>query len=1335
MLQRINKKFNSLWRPKHFGRLSSRGQVAIILILVTAIALIFYAVALNFGKVSQTKTLTTVTADTGASLMGSQMASYGQSVYKTTLGDSKKVCAWSGIFAAIISLIVAIIALVLAFVTGGLSLAAMSTLELLTVVAATAGVILSATALALQITYIQPGITDMWNKVAQENLSITDQFVEQGVRHGLQTLSTDQVKVPDVIDLDTDGIWGFDGRVPRDKVPRFSVYYTELSQGFSTPTNTDIEAFVNELEDFILEDPVNADTSPNWGLYDPWEDTCGTGSPHACCATPSSECNPCCVPDSITNPFGGGSVPVRPDCCDTGGPDECGVSTFCGTDSPYGAGYPFVYDRFLENEENLFFSFRELLGTDDEHVLFTKDPNNPNYAPQVALSPLNQEFRIHDTTGYYVNPPYTPTVPDVKRGVFPFFYKFAHWGVSLNAVNPLLNPDECHWCDIRDVVGCVACASDHPKEMPQLDLPHDVTDLDYNITYFVDGSTTPIPDPLRTPSWPPLAPDNVVPTSGIVAQDTACAQQAFTSGNPALGFWKPGGDRFCSASWPYFDNCPKHGGGVCSEPIPPELGGGSIPVSCNCSDAGAPSADNFPDDILDDLVYGLPEFVEWGQNLIEGYRLNPAVVSGEFEEWYQDAAMWIEPGTADSGAVRLTDCYVCNAEDGAVVAWNKEIQSMISRLEVFLDNGGSGYTGSDCQEVWCVPPGVSSCPDVPDEEKATFDTNSNGVQGDLEDVVECLNYNVEGYNYTRDEIYEITDNVIPSADLVAFNRCFYNCNAANCTFVSDGGVLPDVHSRDGVTPYIKPTTLIDPSFVSGDCAVTNWIPGNTWYDAIDQNRKVAAFHSTRVSKGNDYRFHQCGETCSTEFCYELPRSLIPSSDYDPDEFQNYFPPVAPNAGHFADAHAFRNCLDSCNEENCDFGTTLPLNNNAWSSPPTISYVNPGGLVNCTSWGAGNAWYDAMVQNIALASPPDDADLKAFLRCYDSCGAANCDFTTVLPVSRSSDGVPYIDPGVPIDAAVDCDASNWTVGSVSPWYAAIIQNIQIASQDYGTMCDVEDPDSFINKTRKSALEADNQIAKFSLRRGFLSSLLQDLNNNIAVLREGATRFQEFIDGPVKALIDARITMEAAPPPNAMPYHAIYGWQSEPPEGVDEGYWHVVRVDVRTPRRCDNACNVNQDPGIGDPEWPRVRTYTKNWGTKRCYELTNTEGVVKFRVTRFDEDDRKGNLTFPNGIPIWDFKFFHPARYDKNINIKALGASCASVTLSDPLGLPGGVTDIYKGAFIMNRLIPDGQPDANQSCWEAANNILKMGVTSERCAQYTFDDSSNGFSHKFVPCEAF
>ena len=67
-------------RAKADLRNADKGQVAIVLILMTAIAIIIYASTLNLGRVAELKTLTTIAADLSAAQMASSWASYAEMI-------------------------------------------------------------------------------------------------------------------------------------------------------------------------------------------------------------------------------------------------------------------------------------------------------------------------------------------------------------------------------------------------------------------------------------------------------------------------------------------------------------------------------------------------------------------------------------------------------------------------------------------------------------------------------------------------------------------------------------------------------------------------------------------------------------------------------------------------------------------------------------------------------------------------------------------------------------------------------------------------------------------------------------------------------------------------------------------------------------------------------------------------------------------------------------------------------------------------------------------------------------------------------------------------------
>jgi len=1126
---------------------SSSGQVAIILILVVAISLIFYAVSLNLGKVSQIKTLTTAASNQGAGQLASQMASYGQQIFEVQLGGSSQVCGWTGVFAAIL----VIILIVISFYCSGCTAPAIAAVVYVLVVAGIN--------LILQITYVQPGITEMWNDIKQDTFSIAGTFSENAIQTGLQGAVTDTHQVVDFEDLDRDGLFGFpsSGVEPVDKVARFAVYYTErLKEINLSPARDAIQIFKDALNELLFEG------SDGWGLYDPKPSSLGCGS---------SECYECCVPQYQTDIDGndlldsdGNPIPLRPLSCYDGGETNETIEAYCLANSPYELSglppqpYPWVYDGAIELRGNAFNSVRELIGRDDTHQDFQKNPVSPNGK---QIEAVGSGFQLIDAEGFYVP-------PDTRQSVAPFFYKVADWKLALEG-DPTDNTYECHWCtsDLK------TCPADQPAEIPQLDLG--------GVSGCVDGVDA------NSNGDPPLAADRVNLPSNILALDNECAENAFD--NPldtTLGFWKRGDDLFCSTRYPYSEDCAKHqnGGAWCDY--------NGTAINCACEDSGDPTL--WPDDSIQNFYNGIVSFFV-DTSFIRSQEATDLLAS--FEQWYSDIALWIEPA---SPLVPPNLCFMCNTEEGYLWKAFNDIGEIIRRLEVFRD---TSYEGSSCDEdgtppgaVWCVPPqpgsinsySIDECRSVTPAEAATFDSNGNGIRGDLEDVVACLNWNVDD----------------GGGNAVKFNACDTSCNAG---------------------------ALVGP--------IAN--------------------------------------------CLSLPRSLVPA-----------------------------------------------LDTSVWRS----------------------GVYDPAILN--------QGQLQALDTCFNGCSNANCQGVPFL-LGFPADPAFYDFEGAAVDGCVD-----W-VGNV--WNVAIQAELNRA-------CDPV----WIADIQQSAIEAQVQVDKFRKRRDFLQGRFNELQNMIApgapIVPTGVfTRLyyelNRFLtcedgngdgqpDGPACQLIQARIAYGNGDA-SRLPYHAIYAWRGEPPAGRVEGYWHAVRVDARLPGNCDNACNTAGTP-TGDPNWPRTITFGKklfggsfgnflntstggldvivNADVKRCYQLVDTDGMVKMRVTRYDEDRDPSNLSFPNGVPIWDFRMFHPNRSGAYSDTTNLEIDCQSSMLTDPPDDPINPLypyDHYGQAFILNERIypldPYGRAP-NGTCWERVNNLLSRGITSETCAQYYFVDSGEGLgmNFEFVEC---
>ena len=442
---------------------SHRGQVAVLMILLIAIGLIFYAVVLNLGRMSQVKTQTLIAANTTATQLASFMASYGQKLFEESLGGRRKVCGFTALFSALLMVIIIIIIIIIIIVSWGAATAAALAVGI-TMTATTAAIVgvmiglalaMAIASLALQATVVEPGITEMWNRMMGDTMNETDQFVERGIQSALGSMVTDQVRIPDFLDGDTDTLYGYDGprnlqtplfpldpaRGANDYISRFGFLYTQQRlKGLPALKQSDaIEEFVEALRELI------GDKNDGWGLSDQFD----------CASVPGikpAECDPCCQPPGMPNPLceDTGVLPDdRPSCCSNSvnydpaetdcvtvslRPAGCGDPTAnCLATTPYGVGgpgYPWVYDPYYENPTNSFLSLREQIGRDDEHHLYRVEQSTSFQTPSLRREVLSNSpsdpprspgFNLSDASGLYSADPITRSVRQVvlRRYFFP----------------------------------------------------------------------------------------------------------------------------------------------------------------------------------------------------------------------------------------------------------------------------------------------------------------------------------------------------------------------------------------------------------------------------------------------------------------------------------------------------------------------------------------------------------------------------------------------------------------------------------------------------------------------------------------------------------------------------------------------------------------------------------------------------------------------------------------------------------------------------------------------------------------------------------------------------
>lgn len=1176
-----------------FKKLNSRrGQVAVVMILVIAIAFILYAAILNLSRVSQSKSVVTIASNLSASQLGSLMASYGESILQTSLGGRTEVKGFRQVFATIL-LIVLVVLIIVASLIPGMQWAAFLLAKIGGMLAAVVGVALLLVALVIQLTVVEPGMTNLWNKMMEGQLIPLDDFVERGIQAGLLSSVSDQVTVPDEDDTDLDGIYGVSSSGnANDTVGRFSLYYAERLKNIKPRGGAAIGDFFAALQEFLL---LGAD---GWGLYDPYPIThpCGEANNESSPAKPSM-CDQCCVPQYLPP---GNTELVRPECCDSTDPEIpwCGsAKNSCGkrgdpsmgwadpfpprTTPASTPGFEWLYQGLIDNPDNneppqSALSLREQFGRDDEAVNWEKQPWDPN-GIQVFQNVPGTPFEYKDATGHYRLPWYTyPTsTKENQYGMYSLFYKLADWGPDMSPPPNLLPPvpPTCHWCDPAQAAGTAPVCDPltQPKQIPQLALPNPLAAAPLSGGACVDQTNVSGQEkPVRPDKIGELSQFTTVNTSNTSGSSVLCADEPSNTNKP---LWKRGGDQYCSktGSWPYFAFCDKHD--TCSGPS----------EECVCENSSNQSL--WPDDTLDDMVYGMGEFIFWAKALVEAYYKNPVGFGNTILEWYPQVAYWIEPLGGYSGF----------GVNSPLITWMGYFGNWRDAFNQWLD---TDYQGATWKDVWCYPDIL--------ERHTTANPNPAKYMPDGE-------YNA---------IYSV---------------------------LKDAGNVPGVYNMDVAMACLR------------------WNANDT----IASNPPVS---------GNYEKFNLCADPidCLNNWntvCNQLPRSLLPSCSLSP---ANSCPSGQFNQTEFVDP----------------------------SDPVKMPLVMKCLFGDPAQGGAGAC-------STAFCEPV----IKAFLGNWATWNPAYC--TT---------GGPW---GSPL---------NQYFNGLAVWVT-----------NTGGSC--VDP-TWLTNVRASANNAANQVAKFQKRLAFFddgdpvtkTGVWEQARYLSQTMQTAQVKFQEFLlnggNSPSEKLTEEVKKFGLSEP--ALPSQAIYAWQSEPPKsssgGVSSrpGYWHLVRVDARIPGRCFNSCGVdpNTTPPYADPPWPNIGTRTA--GVRRIYYIINRRGIVKARVTRFDEDRDPRSLVFPMGEKIWDFRFAHPgapsvSNVNDDITRECLGQSTG-------LELPSPEA---KGAFIIGQQLEYRNKNylPTAQCWKTINRILRSGVVSETCAEYYLRDGKiagygpTGFFIKFVPCKDF
>ncbi|MBF0331980.1 MAG: hypothetical protein HQL17_08620 [Candidatus Omnitrophica bacterium] len=710
---------------------SRRGQMSLIMILMVALALIFYAIAVNWSRIATTKASATVASNTGASKMVSSMASYGEYLIQTQLGGVVKKCSGTSMLVSIIVLIVLIIVIVVvslfSYGAGGAAAWGAAGVGMTTAFAVAAGlaIVMTIASIILQATVIQPGIGKQWNKWQQGLSTAEDQYLEQGLQTALTAIISDPVNVADRWDLDMDGRWwspelngGQGGGTNKtEKVARFSYYYTDRMKNILVTSDN---AKVKKLQKILQGISVDL------GLY-----SVNPGGIAPICYNGGvlrPECNPCCIERTI-----------RPEGCyvdeRTQDDRDNGVKAW---ERPLPNGIPVVHPGCnTANDYDPLYEAHNTLPTD------------PVGGP-LFNNTLVKAIGLDDGQSSGAPPGLFDATESTPGSVYRLLWSLADSQPESNAVNSsvAMSDPGCHWCS--SPTGAATCTPLTDNLYRPTNVPDPVT-----------GWVSPFFGRMNQPSYAPCIGDNcctsffasdianLAISSGIrmdkvgairaleptpvaeCAVDAAGINTAINNDAPTNA-WKKGADykqaTFVDASggtYPIKMN---------TNPTAPTLGGliascseGAAVEACRCSAADAPKP-YWHDDLFDMMTNQFATYKQaadviinaktgkerkalganpdgWGQSLIDEaanlalWQTNIQTWSTSMNQWmfgpkagitYEDDGQWCVPVKADAMSFGMsTDEF--NAINAS--GWGN-VNSVITCLDINVNNADKFSTCS-----------------------------------------------------------------------------------------------------------------------------------------------------------------------------------------------------------------------------------------------------------------------------------------------------------------------------------------------------------------------------------------------------------------------------------------------------------------------------------------------------------------------------------------------------------------------------------------------------------------------------------------------------------------
>ncbi len=1343
---------------------AKRGQTALILILLTAAALILLSITLNWGRIAQSKNALTIAADQAASLLASDAASYGESQKQANLGDCNTQTYQTGGILAIIEFVIAIIILV--YTCGAGSNASWWLMTL-----AWAGLAAATVNLVIQLVVIQPGITTLWNGL-QKDEPIQQQFYEGGVAAALQGSVTDRTNITDYLDSNANGVFGNDLRGnPLDAVSRFAFFYTDRLKMLHQGDISQVDFFYSQLGEF-----VNGETClQNWNDYwnpnydknvplnpnciditvSPPQDYCGSfadylnnnPSQDPRCQGPiqngfqlndsctdsdptissyNPSCDPCCQPLKINGKS------ARPTSCDQSPlPLQC-----LGPSNPYlmYGNYAYLYDSAYQEYANGI-SFLDQYGRDEQ--LIPPPPPSPPL-PVTTLTPQGSS-----ATGVYF-----------PNGVYPFFWLMNYYSPEVDNIDYTNNPPpyyppgsglpvtqpyppngssmDLHWCaQAKSAVNGVDIPSfTTPTNFPdlaQLSLPYTCHNQDCCVNFLPSGVTNNAPAPGSTtngnidmvgsPNFP------YIPNTSLSnpAADPIFGEPVTNAS--AIPVWLGGDNQMCSPptgtspyyGWPYNGNNANIPDGICewNNAIPPPPTFPPTPPPPPAYNLTTSTVDN-----VDETMHAMSDFSIISRGILSQ---DLGTLSATFNTWYPQVATWIAPACGETQAVLPP---ACNSK---------------------CDDGGACNTSDQCSDgTTCAPASDGRLVDIYNPYTGSDRLNDWNAKV----IIPWLNTSFTPPNSTSSVV---TGTANPTVWCVPVESATPGANGLE---VMDNGVLTRTAEDTYITANTAPISCSDQSQCNnGECA-----NGNACSIWGDLSHVVACLNynagptPTQQQTPNYINYQNCLTALTTSVCADYKTNPPPQCgglvvplntaagtqpSYDgctgTANIAGNFETWVNNNLNYGARYNFQQCQNAL-PDNSSCPHTLPAVCSAEILGRSLAGVSPNpfnGNCNPTVLNSFAKWV-----NDSLILENDEA--PKFIARWNFLDAM--DTTAQAMQNTFSVG----------DRALHnfFKTCNGCPGIICPGTGQCTDGSSCVA---GTYC---------NDSKDTSCPAGGGICQDSLACKDGSPCQGGLCKNGSACQEGSkcgSPTGQCEDGGPAAQLMYAATLGSSVA--AFPNSVIYGWKDNilangqslsgnPPLGA-QGYAHLIRVTAYAPGRAGvpGAANIqSQLP------WVQTTTGTDySYGIPdptRTFTLTQRDGYVYVSIQRWDQE-HASPVTFPNQHTLWQMMFHNPTA---NLNPK--GGLPSVVQLfrdcsNGSNGLSGygfgletqtrqGLTaagisptdqHAISNAFMIND-IPNGKLDplsssANYSnCIDDANALLNTGVESHACAEYVASINATG-----------